>query len=43
MSQIYNDNIKTPKPKDIPLRILKIYAFYNQKLSGSMKGAVEAL
>ena len=28
MSQIYNDNIKSPKPQDILLRILKIYAFY---------------
>ena len=28
MSQIYNDNIKSPKPEDILLRILKIYAFY---------------
>ena len=27
MSQIYNDNIR-PKPLDIPLGILKIYAFY---------------
>ena len=40
MSQIYNDNIKRPKVLDILLRILKIYAFYNQKLSGSRKGAV---
>ena len=28
MSQIYNDNIKTSKQQDIPLRILKIYAFH---------------
>ena len=28
MIQIYNDNIKRPKPQDIPLKILKIYAFY---------------
>ena len=28
MIQIYNDNIKRPKPQDIPLEILKIYAFY---------------
>ena len=37
MSQIYNDNIKMPKPQDIPLRILKIYAFYgkiHQRASG---------
>ena len=37
MSQIYNDNIKTPKPQDIPLGILKIYAFYweiQQRASG---------
>ena len=40
MSQTYNDNIKRPKPQDILLKILKIYAFYNQELSGSRKGAV---
>ena len=37
MSQIYNDNIKRPKPQDIPLKILKIYTFYRkiqQKASG---------
>ena len=27
MSQIYNDNIKGPKPQDTQLGILKIYAF----------------
>ena len=30
MSQIYNDNIKRPEPEDIPLGILKIYAFYQK-------------
>ena len=40
MSQIYNDNIKRPKPQDVPLRILKFFAFYNQKLSSSRKAAV---
>ena len=30
MSQICNDNIKWPKPQDILLRILKIYAFYQK-------------
>ena len=37
MSQIYNDNVKNPKPHDILLRILKIYAFYqkiHQRASG---------
>ena len=28
MSQIYNDNIKRPKPQDIPLGILEIYTRY---------------
>ena len=27
MSQTYNDNIKRSKPQDIPLGILKTYAF----------------
>ena len=30
MSQINNDNIKRPKLQDIPLRILKIYTFYQK-------------
>ena len=27
MSQIYNDKVKGPKPQDIPLGILKTFAF----------------
>ena len=42
MSQIHNGNIKRSKQQDIPLKIFKIYAFYNQNLSGSRKGADEA-
>ena len=30
MNQVYNDNIKRPKPKDILLGILKIYVFYGK-------------
>ena len=30
MSQVYNNNIKRPKPQDIPQRILKIYRFYRK-------------
>ena len=30
MSQLYNDNIKRPKPQNIPRGILKIYAFYQK-------------
>ena len=41
MSQIYNDNIKWPKPQDILLRILKIYAFY-QKIQQRTLGPTES-
>ena len=41
MNQIYNDNIKRPKPQDILLRILKIYAFY-QKIQQRVSGAGES-
>ena len=37
MSQICNDNMKKPKPQDVPLGILKKYAFYRkiqQRVSG---------
>ena len=37
MSEIYNDNIKRPKRQDIPLGILKIYAFY-QKIQHRTSG-----
>ena len=36
MSQIYNDNIKRPKPQDILLGILKIYAFYQKIQQGTL-------
>ena len=44
MSQIYNDNIKRPKPQDIPLGILEIYAFYQkiqQRASGPGENTAE--
>ena len=41
MSQIYNDNIKRPKPQDFPLGILKIYAFY-RKIQQRASGAGES-
>ena len=40
MSQIYNDNIKRVKLQDIPLRVLKIYAFY-QKIQQRTSGPGE--
>ena len=30
MRQIYNDNIERTESQDIPLRFLKIYAFYRK-------------
>ena len=41
MSQIYNDIIKRPKPQDILLRVLKIYAFY-QKMQQRASGPGES-
>ena len=41
MSQIYNDNIKRPKPQDILPRILKIYTFY-QKIQQRALGPGES-
>ena len=44
MSQIYNDKIKRPKLHDIPLRILKIYAFHGKmqpRASGQERALLE--
>ena len=41
MSQTYNDNIKRPKLQDIPLGILKTYAFC-RKFRGRALGPGES-
>ena len=41
MTQVYNDNVKRPKPQDILLRILKMYGFY-QKIQQRAAGPGES-